>query len=79
MKAYFIGGSADLTCRNMPDDAGRFVRQVKSSPIPIAEFRHNPPPPIWHVIYEDYQRYDLPEKNGRLIAVYVFAGDTTDK
>jgi len=74
MKAYFIGGSADLTCRQMPDDPPRLTRMVRSVPMPLATIGQEPPPVV-HIVNEDYRRYDLPDKAGRLIAIYIFQGD----
>jgi hypothetical protein len=73
MKAYFIGGSADLTCRQMVDDPARLMRQPKSVPFPITD--RASPSPVAHVVNEQYRRYDLPDSSGRLIAVYIFQGD----
>ena len=76
MRAYFIGGSADLTCRQMPDDPPRLMRSVKSMPMAVYDRAgHDPPPAVAHIVNETYRRYDLPDSSGRLIAVYVFQGD----
>lgn len=74
MKAYFIGGSADLTCRQMPDDPARMMKQIKSAPFPVVG-REPLPPAVARIVTEEYRRYDLPDASGRLIAVYVFQGD----
>ena len=75
MKAYFIGGSADLTCRRMEDDPPRDVRTIKSSPMPVRDTFGREPPPVLYIVNEHYRRYDLPDSNGHMIVVYVFQGD----
>ena len=67
MKAYFIGGSQDLTCRQI-DDQGHYMRVPKSTPV-----MYHPNPPLrTEVTNEIYKLYRLPDNNGREIHIYVF-------
>lgn len=75
MRAYFIGGSADLSCREMSDDGPPQMRIPVCPDMPAASDHAQHISPVMRVITETYIRYHLPDRHGELVAVYVFDGD----